>query len=698
MKRRGKLPEDDAKESGVDFDDEPPSSSEKQGRASVRGGWGLNFVALAFVATCVISFPTLMSVNRSLTMDTSTKVNLTRKTLSFELCNGISNQKLSLLYGVIAAVELGRVPVIPEFYISASSTPGSLSKPTPMEEVYDLPYFRDMMYREGIATATASQVGPLPRSIDTSRMKDLMLGLADFKDKVHLSIGCPTFLLPKPYFTGVNSRIAAAVLRGLKPAPPLQKHVDTIIANLQRKSPDGAFNFLHLRVEPDWLAYCQKKKGLTSNNCINNTDSVDGVLRDMAVRTEIPLYIASNWGEVDAEVGMDIRNRLAKAGYQSSTMQDFITDELMVKEHKAIIDFEVSLHALKMVGNSMSSFTSLSMLQRSNDGLWASYYNGGDVLLNKYLPMDVFPWVFTYTSEMTDWDYMMKAAVRSAAKFRTTRTFCIWSGNTSVPIFEWLVENGVTMIFHEPTWVDELWKKAEKVRGTDDQRNPIFPTRLSLQNAFMRMDLPVIPDLDRYVYILFTQPDIYFKEKVELASFNSSLPEVFAMVDEPAASNGVDGGVMIYNMPGARRAYQQFKVFLLRHKTGPFFLKGLGVVGAYLEFGGKMERIDNKYAAKPFKAYDPSSVIVRFQGPKPHEYQEYLATGVCPKGKTRCQDGLSFGLCTYIKSWMHLVNETESLVGLALRIACIATLETPTDFGSICADRDAARAKADHSV
>lgn len=42
------------------------------------------------------------------------------KTLSFSVCHGMPNQRLALLYGVLMAVELGRVPVLPDLLSSGS--------------------------------------------------------------------------------------------------------------------------------------------------------------------------------------------------------------------------------------------------------------------------------------------------------------------------------------------------------------------------------------------------------------------------------------------------------------------------------------------------------------------------------------------------------------------------------------------------
>lgn len=63
------------------------------------------------------------------------------------------------------------------------------------------------------------------------------------------------------------------------------------------------------------------------------------------------------------------------------------------REINALIDYEVALSANRMIGNSVSTFTALAIFQRRHRGHWASYYNGGNIPLAEFLPMDPLPWV-----------------------------------------------------------------------------------------------------------------------------------------------------------------------------------------------------------------------------------------------------------------------------------------------------------------
>jgi hypothetical protein len=122
--------------------------------------------------------------------------------------------------------------------------------------------------------------------------------------------------------------------------------------------------------------------------------------------------------------------------------------------------------------------------------------------------------VFSYTGATPENDYIVKAAVRSALRHKTIQPFCLWSGNFSSPIYHWLVEEGVTVISSEPDWVDELWHKASVHAEENAKISPIFRSREALAANFHLIDLPVIPELDQYVYILVTEPEVFFHRKV----------------------------------------------------------------------------------------------------------------------------------------------------------------------------------------
>ena len=47
------------------------------------------------------------------------------------------------------------------------------------------------------------------------------------------------------------------------------------------------------------------------------------------------------------------------------------------REQLALIEYYVALHSHRFIGNSVSTFSALAMLERRHRGQWAAYYNLG---------------------------------------------------------------------------------------------------------------------------------------------------------------------------------------------------------------------------------------------------------------------------------------------------------------------------------
>ena len=612
-----------------------------------------------------------------------------RKTLAFEVCNGMANQRLALLYGILLAFELGRTPVLPDFILSGvqmsdAQALGDSTNSVKMSYLYDVEHFITSMATMGIEVLDPRRAPPkdLYTRVDIGKMEDPVEELSvHHKTENHLEVGCPLFKLHSYYFSGSNSRVMWSVLLALKPANPYYKSVKTIIKRLRGLSHHKRYNFLHLRMENDWVEHCKRWEtipdGKIRNNCMNNTDSVEQVLLNMNVPVTEPLYLATFWEQVNPTLQERILGRLASAGYKVVTSRDFktVSDD---REVNALVEYEVGLGAHKFLGNSVSTFSALAIYQRRYLARWSSYYNSGNVPLAEFLPTELLPWVFTYTSYTPQWDYMVKAAVRSALRYKTLQPYCIYTGNHSSVIYNWLGSNGVILISHRPAWADELWHHT-KQQLEDAKLSRVYKTKESVVDDFMRIDLPALPELEQFVYVLFTEADFFFHKKINLGTFRLPLPETIGMAVDEYEASGVDGGIMLVNLPAIRETYEEFKLFVLGNRHGAHFPNyGVGGMGAYLQFyesSAKAFRLESHFAAKPYREFDAGAYTVHFKGPKPHDYMHFFHTDECPFGK-ECDLGFRKGLCPYTKKWHTLVNETEEEIGLALWYAC-ATLYAP---------------------
>jgi hypothetical protein len=70
----------------------------------------------------------------------------------------------------------------------------------------------------------------------------------------------------------------------------------------------------------------------------------------------------------------------------------------LTREEAALVEYYMARNASRFVGNSVSTFSALTLLERRHHRLWASYYNGGNIPLATHVPLYDLPWVFTYNS------------------------------------------------------------------------------------------------------------------------------------------------------------------------------------------------------------------------------------------------------------------------------------------------------------
>ncbi len=135
---------------------------------------------------------------------------------------------------------------------------------------------------------------------------------------------------------------------------------------------------------------------------------------------------------------LQVMMRLVSGGYQVVTQQYLFPTHTMSREEAACVEYYIALESSKFVGNSVSSFAAVLILERQKVGRWATYYNGGNIPMSAALPLYKLPWVFTYNSWSSSYDYMLKAAVRSGLEAETFVPYCLFSGDKAAPVAKWL--------------------------------------------------------------------------------------------------------------------------------------------------------------------------------------------------------------------------------------------------------------------
>ena len=81
--------------------------------------------------------------------------------------------------------------------------------------------------------------------------------------------------------------------------------------------------------------------------------------------------------------------RLVEAGYRVVTSNDVFPPAMKTegRELRALVEYNVGFGANRFIGNSVSTFAALALLERRHRGQWAAYYNGGNLPIAPYLPV-----------------------------------------------------------------------------------------------------------------------------------------------------------------------------------------------------------------------------------------------------------------------------------------------------------------------
>jgi len=557
------------------------------------------------------------------------------RTLHFDVCNGFANQRLALVYGLVAAKRLGRAAVLPNLILDGTqSTDAPILATDPgaavarFESVYDAEALAAALLKHGLRVMTEDEfrdangddIAPTQIALSGSGAVDNMEGMLQLVPHArHVSIDCPLFRF-SPDVLRSEEALVWATLRALRPGPKLAKLAKAYDKQVGRKP----FNFLHLRIEKDWLAHCkrcggvgfggfwvgqgcvisrggevrnrrvfpqpttpqdpphllpliQKNRwstygnvwdGVVRDNCYNNTLAIDAVLADRRFDPALPLYVAAHWPDVPAATADALLAKLAKAGYKVLRAPAPAAGHERKREIGALLEYTLALRAEKFIGNSVSTFSALAILERRADGRWAGYYNDGSIPLATFVPLFSTPWVFTFNSWSGGYEYMLKVAVNSAAAVGHVTPHCVFAGDMKAPIVKWMEGRGVRVLHHDPAWRDAL---APLANASNVDLSPLFSSAETVVATWQRIDVPLIPWLDQYTYILFTDTDVVFRRPFSLTELPLPLPKSVGLGPEMVSSFPYNAGVMVAHLPALRASYPQFLKFILNNTQGLMF-------------------------------------------------------------------------------------------------------------------------------
>ncbi|KAF5827655.1 hypothetical protein DUNSADRAFT_311 [Dunaliella salina] len=380
------------------------------------------------------------------------------------------------------------------------------------------------------------------------------------------------------------------------------------------------------------------RDGVIRNNCYNNTDTVGDFMELVGVSREVPLYVAAHWPDVDPQRNTTVMAHLQASGYKVVTslallpqMADILGHEItMPRDVMACVEYSLALLASKFIGNSVSTFSALALLERRHHGRWAIYYNDGNIPLTFPLPiLHKMPWVFTYNSWSPLYDDMLKVAVVSALNHGGFIGYCLFLGDPQSGIYSCTLHIMLAPCAHPALQKNSMFSHL--------YANPDM-----LVSTFQRMDLPLVEEISQYNYVLFTDADVYFRRRITLDDFGLPLPESLSMGYELRPSMyPLNAGVILMHVPYMKKTYDDFLKFVLSNKEGMHFgVHGPVDQGAYNEY------------------YQPK--IVHFHGPKPREFLIFAEQGTCGNFFWLCEYGWLGSLCDYWPDWHSVYTQVQA--------------------------------------
>ena len=467
-----------------------------------------------------------------------------------------------------------------------------------------------------------------------------------FGNATQLSVVCPLFKLDAA-IVGRYRELVESVLSSLVPAPAQRSKIDELKTALSKS---GHYNVLHLRVESDWINHCKTWVSDRGNCLAEEVIRAVGEHLDLkGVPKGMPLYVACDLPAADPDLLDAAMKSLKNMGYNKITLQGrkkrgqskqgrkTPSGSKNSREVRAMHAYYLGMDSSKYIGNSVTTFSALLLLERQNKNRWSAYYNMGGIPLMDMLPFFRMPWVFTYNGESPAFDYMAKSAVLSAIYVGHVTSDCISMGDKGDEMYQWLKRQGVHVVLHEPSWKVNIVQKYDEAMKFA-KAAATYESITSLVATFMRIDIPVIQALYQYNYVLYTDVDVLFLKKIDLHSFPPKLPEALAMANEISFEFPCNAGVILYNLPSVRQSYHDLISFTM-HAHGVHFGDKYGPTdeGALNQFyerelGSKCSLPEN-FNAKPYKfdVFDgPHDIfILHFHGPKPKHYLDFASNRGC---------------------------------------------------------------------
>lgn len=304
-----------------------------------------------------------------------------------------------------------------------------------------------------------------------------------------------------------------------------------------------------------------------SSNCTYYTASVHGALADMRVTSDLPLYVSADWAAADESLAADALAGLKRAGYRVFRSPQ---EAGVAVEAGAAGDYELALRAERFVGSGRDPFSALALAERRRARRWAGLYAGfAAPPLRRAAPLLDAPWVFTLNSWSLAQEVYVRAAVASAEAQGGVVPHCVFAGDESAPVAQWLRSRGVQVLPYQPTWAERLKRAARAGGGAGATAGGGgSKARLggdALVGTFQRIDIPIVPGLEQYGHVLYTDTDVFFRRPFDWSELPHPPPAAVGLGPEAANRYPFSVGVMVLHLPALRASHERFVEYALSH-------------------------------------------------------------------------------------------------------------------------------------
>lgn len=466
--------------------------------------------------------------------------------LHFDVCNGFANQRIAIFSAGVLAKLSNRTLVVPHLGLDGEQST-SLAKRLPVGPsqstfslFYDPVAMKSTFGTHGVEVVEYSDQRVRDFHVRHVGPAALARSPSTFARIRHVHVGCPVLslsaqvvLLHKDFFWDI-------VTQGLAPSSSVLS-----IMNSRRKQLFGnrPYNVLHLRIENDWINFCKRWSAIntdnvTRNNCIElDPRVITKRLLALAIERGNPLYVSAHWPSVDPTRRLHTLHALKAAGYDAVSAEC----EFRQREVCAAVDYFLGRAAYQFVGNSVSTFSGLIILERVHQSSFATYYNGGGLPMAQWLPFYPLPWIVLVGPDTGSIDSISMAKTKSAIRSALQQ-----GGNLRPFIFV------CQELMHDANQINDFrrWAARSNVPAlirpcrepeyhTFKSAAPVVDQVVSCSSriAWMAFE-PEWKSLLQYPFALITSNRASMDSRLDLFEFGSKLPQDVALSASCSARHG----------------------------------------------------------------------------------------------------------------------------------------------------------------